>query len=134
MAMEDLNQDSILALPDSGPVTMVNLVKLRKTGNGGTTEGWDAYIKYSNLVIKLIKELGGTVLWAGDVGTVALGSAAEGDWDYVVLVRYPSRRAFVEMMTSEAYAQANAYRTAGTEKHIILAVKETYSKLAEARA
>jgi len=46
-----------------------------------------------------------------------------------VLVRYPSRASFLEMMTSDDYARANVDREAGVEDHVILATAETYSKL-----
>jgi uncharacterized protein (DUF1330 family) len=47
-----------------------------------------------------------------------------------VLVQYPSRAAFVEVMTSPEYATINPHRLAGLRKHIILPVSETYSKFA----
>lgn len=130
MAVDELNITGLAALNDDAPVTMVNLVKLSKAPKHGGDHGWPAYRQYSELVIKLIKDCGGTVLWAGNVEAVALGAENDGDWDYVVLVQYPSRRAFLDMMTSEAYAKANAFRIAGADNHVILAARQSYSKLA----
>jgi uncharacterized protein (DUF1330 family) len=45
-----------------------------------------------------------------------------------VLVRYPSRKAFLDMVTSPAYAQANVHRENAFDDHVILAATETYSK------
>ena len=76
----------------------------------------------------LLKACGGTILWAGDVTGVALGDDATDDWDYAVLVQYPSRRAFVDVMRSPEYAAINEHRLAGLRKHVILPVSETYTK------
>jgi uncharacterized protein (DUF1330 family) len=134
MSVTDLNQVAIAALPDNTPVTMVNLVKFRRDKDGKAETGWKDYQKYSAAVIKLIKGCGGTVIWSGTVDGVALGKLADGDWDYVVMVRYPSRRAFLDMMISSAYLEANVHREAATENHVILAVSETYSKVSEIRS
>jgi uncharacterized protein (DUF1330 family) len=45
-----------------------------------------------------------------------------------VLVRYPSRKAFLDMVTSPAYAKANEHRENAVDDHVILAATETYSK------
>ncbi len=78
----------------------------------------------------LLKARRGTILWAGDVRAVALGSVVEGDWDYAVLVWYPRPAAFLDMMTSPEYAAGNVDRENGTERHLILATRMDYSKLA----
>ena len=69
------------------------------------------------------------MIWAGDGEAVAYGDAAADRWDYVVLVRYPSRAAFLDMLASPEYAAANVHREAAVEKHVIVASRETYSKL-----
>lgn len=47
-----------------------------------------------------------------------------------MLVLYPRPAAFVEMMTSPEYAVGNVDRENGTERHLILATRMDYSKLA----
>jgi uncharacterized protein (DUF1330 family) len=127
--VDHFNAELVAALPDNGPVVMANLVKFRARSLDGDGSGWDAYQRYSNAVIKLIKGCGGTILWAGDVEGVALGVPDSHRWDYLVLVQYPSRADFVAMVTSDDYARANAHRLNGAEDHIILATTQTYSKL-----
>ncbi len=128
--IDGLNDDVLRALPDAGAVVMVNLVRFRERSLDGEGSGWDAYQRYSAAAIKLIKAHGGTILWAGNAEAVALGPADRHRWDYVVLVRYPSRAAFLDMMTSAEYAAANRHRLNGAEEHVILATHETYSKFA----
>jgi len=125
-----LRKDFLNGLPDEGPVVMVNLVRFRERSLDGNGSGWDAYSRYSKGDMPLLKKVGGTVLWAGHVEGVAFGELADGHWDWVVMVRYPSRAAFLEMMTSTEYAQINVDRENGVEAHAILAANQTYSKLA----
>ena len=127
-APSDLNENLVRDLPDQGPVVMVNLVRFRERSRNGNGSGWDAYARYSKGDMPLLKKVGGTILWAGHVEGVALGDLGEGRWDWVVVVFYPSRAAFLEMMTSPEYAAINVDRENGVEEHVILAANQTYSK------
>ena len=117
---KEINISLVESLPDTGPVVMLNMLKLRDRA---------AYTRYSEATMPLIKARGGTVLWAGNGEAVAFGDAKTDHWDYVVLVRYPSRAAFLDMMGSREYAAANVHREQAVEKHVILATTETYSKM-----
>ena len=129
MTVEHLNLRELAALKDDGPVTMVNLVRLRERSEDGDGSGWDAYQRYSAETTPMIKARGGTILWAGKAEAVALGVPDQNAWDFVVLVRYPSRAAFVDMMTSADYESvANPHRVNGAVDHVIIATNETYSK------
>jgi len=126
---ETLHADAVAGLDPDTPVVMLNLMKFRERSLDGNGSGWDAYRRYSAHTIKLMKARGATILWAGDVRTVALGPIAEGDWDYVALVWYPRPSAFTDMMTSAEYAVGNVERENGTERHLIVALHTAYSKL-----
>jgi uncharacterized protein (DUF1330 family) len=126
--IDQLNLEALEELPDDAPVTMLNLMRFRDRSLDGNGSGWDAYLRYSALTIKLIKRVGGTITWTGNAEAVALGRAEQNRWDYVALVRYPSRKAFIAMMTSPEYAQSNVERENGCEAHTIIAVRETYRR------
>ena len=126
--IDHLNEQALKALPDEGPVTMLNLMRFRERSLDGNGRGWDAYLRYSALTIKLIKGRGGTIIWTGNAEAVALGVPDQHRWDYVALVRYPSRAAFLDMMQSAEYAAANVERENGCADHAIIAVSETYRK------
>ena len=126
--IDHLNEQALKALPDDGPVTMLNMMRFRERALDGNGSGWDAYLRYSALTIKLIKGHGGTIIWTGNAEAVALGVPDQHRWDYVALVRYPSRAAFLDMMTSTEYAAANVERENGCADHAIIAVSETYRK------
>ena len=121
---------ALVASDRTGPVVMLNLVRYREHATDGAGPGRDAYLRYSKGFVPLLKACGGTILWAGDVTGVAIGDDGVDDWDYAVLVQYPDRQAFVDVMTSDAYATINPDRLAGLAKHVILPVSETYSKFA----
>ena len=129
MTVDRLNADLLKALPDDGPVTMLNLMRFRERSLDGNGSGWDAYLRYSALTIKLIKRVGGTIVWTGEAEAVALGVPDAHRWHYVALVRYPSRAAFLEMMTSDDYRKSNVERENGCADHAIVAMRETYNKL-----
>lgn len=129
---KELNEDLVRTLPIAGAVVMINLVRFKDWSGDGNGSGWDAYIRYSDMTMPLIKQRGGTVLWAGDVWGAAYGDAQTA-WNYAVLVRYPSKEAFLDMVTSAEYAAANVHRDHAVLDHQILAATETYSKLAHAK-
>ena len=128
--IDHLNEQVLMALPDDGPVTMLNLMRFRERSLDGNGSGWDAYLRYSALAIRLIKVRGGTIIWTGNAEAVALGVPDQHRWDYIALVRYPSRAAFLDMMTSSEYAAANVERENGCADHAIIAIRETYRKFA----
>jgi len=127
-APKELNEALIHGLPDAGPVVMVNLVRFRETSLDGGGSGWDAYVRYSRLFMPLLRACGGTILWSGDAEGLAYGALLGPGWDYIVLVRYPSRAAFLGTVTSPEYMEANVHRENGVEDHVIISANETFSK------
>jgi uncharacterized protein (DUF1330 family) len=119
--MIDFEIDAIRKHPDTGPVTMVNLVKFREQSLDGNGSGRDAYTRYADVAQRLIEERGGRAVWVGWVDHVALHEGGDIDWDLALLVYYPSRAAFLDMVTSPEYITANVDRRNGVEKHVILA-------------
>lgn len=74
-------------------------------------EGRASYARYGEAVVPLVTEAGGQVVWSGSCGDAVIGPQ-EGEWDAVLLVRYPSRRAFLDMISSPDYGQAHPHRAA----------------------
>lgn len=129
---KELNEELVRSLPDNGPVVMVNLLRFKERSADGS--GRDSYLRYSKAVMPLIKAAGGTVLWAAEIEGVVYGASDAKHWEFVVLVRYPSRLAFLNMVTSPEYARANVHRENGVDDHVILASTETYSKFSQTKA
>jgi hypothetical protein len=102
--------------PD-GPICMVNLLKfkpLAEYDDGRSTEltGREAYAVYEQGVKKLLKEVGGSIGFEGDVERLALGEV-EDLWDVVALAVWPSRQVMLEVMQSEAMGEISVHRAAG---------------------
>ena len=104
---------ALAAAPDEGPVVMLNLLKFREGGS-------ESYLRYGDTAISMIEERGGRLLWSGRAEQVLIGDPAA-DWDVVLLVEYPSRSAFIEMVSSPEYLEAHADREAGLERTIVVA-------------
>ncbi|HEX5990409.1 MAG TPA: DUF1330 domain-containing protein [Solirubrobacterales bacterium] len=87
---------------EAGAVTMLNLLEFVPEG------GRERYAEYGAAVAPLLEKAGGRLVFAGEPGPVLLGDRS---WDMVLLVEYPSRRAFLEMIGSEAYQAIAHLRT-----------------------
>jgi len=102
------------AAKDDGTVVMLNLLKFRK--GGGARE----YNEYGDAASKMIERLGGRVLYIGRCEQVLIGDDAQG-WDAIALVEYPSRQAFIDMVSRPDYQKAHEHRESGLERTVVLA-------------
>jgi uncharacterized protein (DUF1330 family) len=117
------NFDQIQAFttaPDTGPVVMLNLLKFKPRAEGEGGSGSDAYGRYGDRVTKMIESQGGRIIWSGRPEQVLIGDPG-GMWDAVVLVWYPSRKSFVEMVSTPDYQDAHRHREHGLERTVVLA-------------
>ncbi len=96
------------------PVVMINLLEF---GPGGA----DSYQRYAKEVQPFLDSVGATILYAGDASHVVAGDVEHPWWNAIVVVRYPSRAAFVSMATSPDYRErAHVHREAALEStHLI---------------
>jgi uncharacterized protein (DUF1330 family) len=92
---------------DEGPVTMLNLLAFKPDG------GRERYMEYGAAVLPLLEKAGGHVVFQGQAAPVVLG---EDSWDLVLLVEYPTRRAFLEMIQSPDYQAIGHLRTEALAK------------------
>jgi uncharacterized protein (DUF1330 family) len=107
--------------PRKGPVQMINLLKFRdraqyKPGEVDDAEvsGEVAYWRYGKLVGQFVAGLGGRIIWSGTPEVVAIGDG-EDLWDQAVIVEYPSREAFMAMISMPEYQAAHVHREAGLD-------------------
>tara|TARA_Y100000590_G_scaffold242399_1_gene272439 strand:+ start:338 stop:721 length:384 start_codon:yes stop_codon:yes gene_type:complete len=121
--MSNFEINVLREFPDDGPVVMLNLVKFREVSSDGNGTGSDAYKRYAEEVTPLMEKVGGRVLWAGNIQHPVLHEGGDVDWDWSVLVEYPNRSAFLELVSNSVYSKANVDRKNGVEKHVIMASK-----------
>jgi uncharacterized protein (DUF1330 family) len=100
------------------PFVMMNLLKFR--GEAAR----DLYFReYAAPALELIGAGGGELVWAGAVEQAFVSGGTE-QWDYLVLVRWPSRKAFLDMLESPAYARLTEPRERGLAETTVLVVAE----------
>jgi uncharacterized protein (DUF1330 family) len=101
---------------DGGPVVMLNL--LRFAGDAGRA----SYAQYAERIQPFLDGVGAAVLYAGDTATT-LVAPDEHQWDALLVVRYPSRAAFLKMVADPDYQAITELRTAGLEAAVLQATK-----------
>jgi uncharacterized protein (DUF1330 family) len=105
--------------PGGSPV-MLNLLRFLDTADysgspeldpGRPVTGQEAYASYSDAVLPILAGVGGGIEMFGGCHGTLIGPDGE-EWDDIVLVRYPSTSAFVQMVTSPEYQAIQGHRTA----------------------
>ena len=103
-----------LAEDPGGPVVMLNLLRF-------TEDGRASYEQYAAALEEtFLPRYGAEVLYAGDGSTTLVAELGQ-DWDVVLLVRYPSRQAFSQMVADPEYQQVTALRTGALTEAVLQA-------------
>ena len=111
---------ALFAREFSGPITMLNLLKLREWADYSETPelapeepvtGKQAYDSYIQHTLPYLRETGGELVYLGEGGNYFIGPEGEG-WDLVMLVRQNSVKDFLAFATHEAYLKGIGHRTA----------------------
>lgn len=98
----DLGQ--FLSEDPQGPVVMLNLLRF-------TEGGRELYSQYARAFsTTFAPRYGVEVIYAGDGGQALVAEEGQ-QWDAVLLVRYPSRRAFSAMVADPEYQQITHLRS-----------------------
>jgi uncharacterized protein (DUF1330 family) len=129
MAIDPDPQDiaSFVGADWEGPVTMVNLLQFADQADYGDADeparsGLEAYALYAELAGPFVAGVGAELLYHGAVHHMLIGEDTEA-WDDVLIVRYPSRQAFVDMISSADYHKITHHRTAALSRAALLATK-----------
>jgi uncharacterized protein (DUF1330 family) len=104
-----------LAEDDGEPVTMLNLLRFAPDG------GRDRYDAYATAIGPFLAKVGGTVVYFGSTSTALVAPPGDTAWDAVLLVRYPSRRAFSAMVADPEYQQITHLRTEALDAAVLQA-------------
>ena len=116
MAVDQVGADlkRFLAQDPGGPVVMLNLLRYRA---GGGREQYHEYVEHFRLTSA---PFGAEVLYVGDGSTPLVAEAGQ-DWDAVLLVRYPSRQAFSDLVRDPAYQRGAHLRTGALTEAVLQA-------------
>jgi len=109
----------------SGPIDMLNLVRLRERAaypDGRAATGAEAYAAYGRESGPVFQRLGGEIVWRGAFELTLIGPNDE-RWDHCFIARYPSVAAFVEMIRDPVYREAVKHRQAAVEDSRLIRLK-----------
>ena len=109
---------------EDGPVWMVNLMKYRDIADypddapadGPAISGREADDLYTPL--ESLAGVGAEIVFGGDVDLQLLGDAPI--WDRVGVVKYPTRRSFIEMQSRPDFRRQHVHKEAGMQETIVI--------------
>ena len=107
---------------EDGPIWMINLMRYRDRAayaDGRATDltGREADHRYAP--IGPFRAVGAELVFLSEVEVQFLGEDQE--WDRIVVVRYPTRRSFLEMQELPEYRQLHEHRDAGMAATFVIA-------------
>lgn len=94
---------AFLAADPDAPIVMLNLLRFAEGG----AERYDAYLAHFR---PYAEQVGAQVLYFGHGAPPVVAEPGQ-EWDAVLLVSYPSRRAFSEMVRHPGYQEGTHLRT-----------------------
>ena len=102
-----------------GPIYMVNLMKYHEVAKYADADapaisGREADDRYNPSSI--LNKIGASIIFVADVASSDRGT---GDWDRIAVVRYPTRRSFIEMQTRKDFGEKHQHKAAGMSRTII---------------
>lgn len=116
MAVDPTGRDlkRFLAEDPGGPVVMLNLLRFLPDG------GRESYREYARRFSQESERFGAEVLYVGDGSTPLVAEDGQ-SWDAVLIVRYPSRQAFSDMVRDPAYSAITHLRTEALSEAVLQA-------------
>lgn len=113
-----INKDQFIKLlknSNQKPFVMLNLLKFKKDG------GRESYARYLQEAAKFVEGVGGKLLFLSQPLELLNGTET---WDLLMLVQYPSRKAFVEMAGNPEYLKIHSFREGALENAVLYATDE----------
>ena len=104
--------EALAANTNQEPFVMLNLLKFKSEGG---REDYFRYIKESG---PFVEAVGAKVIYFGKANELLNGSET---WDIVMLVQYPSRKAFLEMANNPGYLKTHGWREKALERAVLYA-------------
>ncbi|MDE2150297.1 MAG: DUF1330 domain-containing protein [Gammaproteobacteria bacterium] len=117
----------LASLPQNKPLVMVNLLRFRDRAQyqdaAFDCSGREAYARYATVAASKMAEVGGKPFFIGACAACVIAPPDE-IWHEVLLVRYPSAKAFIAMLAMPDYRAATVHRTAALEDARLIASVE----------
>jgi hypothetical protein len=107
---------------DDGPIYMVNLMKYHEVAQYSDDAGVEKPItgreaddRYNPASI--LAKIGATIVFVGDVISNRSGDE---DWDRIAIVRYATRKSFIDMQSRKDFGEKHVHKAAGMQRTIIV--------------
>jgi uncharacterized protein (DUF1330 family) len=116
----------------AGAIVMINLLRYRDRAayplgiDAAPCPGREAYQRYVAHVAPMLAAVGGRIVWFGNVKHTVIAPDGE-RWDDAILVEYPSRAAFLGMVSRPDYQQVAIHRTVALEDSRLIATATALS-------
>lgn len=122
--------EQLMSLPADATVAALNLFQFNARAQYrpvdpeyGTPEadvsGEEAYSRYGKIAGPFIERLGGRIVFSTQVDQVLIGPA-EPDWDVAAIMYFPTRSAFMDMLSDPDFRHASRHRKAALANHCML--------------
>jgi hypothetical protein len=103
-----------------GPIFMVNLMKYHDVAQYSSTDapqvsGREADDKYNPASI--LNKIGADIVFVADVTKNHIGDE---DWDRIAIVRYATRKSFIDMQQRKDFAEKHEHKAAGMKRTTIV--------------
>ena len=103
-----------------GPIFMVNLMKYHEVAQYSSTDapqvsGREADDKYNPASI--LNKIGADIVFVADVTKNHIGDE---DWDRIAIVRYATRKSFIDMQQRKDFADKHEHKAAGMKRTTIV--------------
>lgn len=113
---------------DPRPVVMLNLLRFRdrasyEDGRETTLSGREAYLLYGMEMQKIVASRGGEIVFTAAAERLVIGEGTL-PWHLVALMRYPSAKAFIEIVRLPEVAKISVHRKAGLEGQLLILTRE----------
>lgn len=115
-AIKEIMADSAQS---DGPIRMINLLRFAEVADYGesaddsapSVSGAEAYALYAAVAFAEVLAVGGTQFYSAVVHQTVIGPPEE-EWDQAIIIEYPSRAAFLAMVSEPRYQAVVHHRTA----------------------
>lgn len=91
-----------------------------------TPGGEQEYEQYVSAIRPFLAAAGGELVYAGDTSEALVAPETDTSWDAVLLVRYPSRRAFSQMVADPEYQEITHLRTSALKATVLQPTAERH--------
>jgi len=81
--------------------------------------GREAYARYGDIAGGFIRDLGGRVVFSAPIDQVMIGPASP-PWDLAAVMYFPTRKAFMQMLSDSEFQSASRHRKAALASHTML--------------